>query len=176
MEGAKMSNPEDNEFFAMKTIFGALEPLDAPARQRVISYVLARLGMSNASSASGHPNEPGDDVEDTTVEEAKAPKFQEFAELFDATQPDSNSSKALIAAYWLQVCQGSESFDAQTANTELKNLGHGIVNITNAIDALRTQKPALVLQLKKSGTSQQARKVYKVTVAGIKAVEAIIGS
>jgi hypothetical protein len=56
----------------------------------------------------------------------------------------------------------------------LKNLGQGLANITNAIDGLRNQKPALVLQLKKSGKSQQARKTYKLTVAGIKAVEVMI--
>jgi hypothetical protein len=36
------------------------------------------------------------------------------------------------------------------------------------------QKPALVLQLKKAGKSRQARKTYKVTVAGVKAVEAML--
>jgi hypothetical protein len=79
-----------------------------------------------------------------------------------------------VGGYWLQVCQNSESFDGFSVNKELKDVGQGLGNITNAIDGLRSQKPALALQLKKSGKSQQARKTYKVTVPGIKAVEAMI--
>jgi hypothetical protein len=59
-------------------------------------------------------------------------------------------------------------------NKELKNLGEGILNITSALDALKAQKPALALQLKKAGKSRQARKTYKVTVAGLKFVENMI--
>ena len=55
----------------------------------------------------------------------------------------------------------------------LKNLGHGIPNVTKALDSLKGQSPALALQLKKAGTSQQARKTYKITVAGIKQIEAM---
>ena len=105
---------------------------------------------------------------------AGASKYGSLAELHDSAQPKSNADKALVAGYWLQVCQGSESFDGFSANKDLKNLGHGIGNITIAINSLRRQKPALVLQLKKSGTSKQARKTYKVTVAGIMAVKAMI--
>jgi hypothetical protein len=75
----------------------------------------------------------------------------------------------------LQVCQNAETFDGFTANKELKQLGKGMANITIAIDALRNEKPdARALQVGKSGKSQQARKTYKLTVAGIKAVEAMI--
>jgi hypothetical protein len=40
---------------------------------------------------------------------------------------------------------------------------------------LKSQKPALVVQLKKSGSTKQARKKYKLTTAGKKAVEQLIG-
>ena len=104
----------------------------------------------------------------------QAPKYETFAELFDAAQPSSNANMALVAGYWLQVCQGQTDFDGQSANTELKHLGRPIANITVAMNSLKSQKPTLVMQLRKSGKSQQARKTYKVTVAGIKAVEAMI--
>jgi hypothetical protein len=74
----------------------------------------------------------------------------------------------------LQVCQGAESFDAFSAHKELKNLGQGVGNITIAIDSLKSQKPALALQLKKSGKTQQSRKTYKITVAGINSVASMI--
>lgn len=97
-----------------------------------------------------------------------------MAELDDAAAPKSNADTALIAGYWLQVCQGAETFDGFSANRELKHLGKGIANITHALESLKNQKPSLALQLRKSGKSQQARKTFKLTVAGIKAVEAMI--
>ncbi len=80
----------------------------------------------------------------------------------------------MVAAYWLQVCQGAESFVSYSVNKALKNLGHGVSNVTGAFDALRRSKPALVLQLRKAGKSRQARKTYKVTKAGVAAVEEMI--
>ena len=168
----------DVEFAAIQVVYKALESLDADARRRVIEYITARLEIATPTPFTPRPaGIANDDEVDEVVlkaEEAGAPKYGSFAELYDAAQPKSNADKALVAGYWLQVCQGSESFDGFSANKELKNLGHGINNITNAIDSLKGQKPALVLQLRKSGKSQQARKTYKVTVTGIKAVEAMI--
>jgi hypothetical protein len=169
----------DTEFAAMQALYNALEPLDDDARERVVKYIIARLEINAITSAENRVKSRGNsvDVEETALqeEEAIAPKYGSFAELFDSLQPKSNPDKALAAGYWLQVCQGGESFEGFSANKELKNLGQGLANITNAIDGLRNQKPALALQLKKSGKSQQARKTYKLTVAGIKAVEAMIG-
>lgn len=127
-------------------------------------------------------------VDDLTLEEKAAAEeagvaengavegvtFTTFAELFDAASPTSNGEKALVAGYWLQVCEGAEGFDSQSANKELKHLGHGLPNITAALETLKKTKPSLVLQLQKSGKTQQARKKYKVTVAGLKKVEEMV--
>jgi len=56
----------------------------------------------------------------------------------------------------------------------LKNLGHPIANITSAFNNLKARKPATVMQLKKAGTTKQARKTYKLTLAGKSAVEAMV--
>ena len=169
----------DQEFSAMQAVYTALEPLAPDARQRVMIYINSRLEIGAlkpvaASAAAADPEEAAQ-VAAINVQQSGAQKYASFAELFDASQPSSQSDKALVAGYWMQVCQGNESFDSQSANTALKHLGHGLSNVTQAIDGLKSQKPALMLQLKKSGTTQQARKTYKVTVAGIKAVEAMIG-
>ena len=100
--------------------------------------------------------------------------FVDFADLFGAADPSTHAEKALIAGYWLQVCQGAESFDSQSANKELKNLGHGLPNITHALTSLKETKPALVQQLRKSGSSQQARKTYRVTVGVIDKVKGMV--
>ncbi len=157
---------------------GGQEPLGDDARSRVFDYIAARLEIASPvpqrSFAEGPAGDGEVDEDAIVAQELGAPKYGSLAELHDAAQPKSNADRALVAGYWLQVCQGSDSFDGYSANKELKNLGHGVSNITNAIDSLKGQKPASVLQLKKSGKSQQARKVYKVTVAGIKVVEAMI--
>lgn len=60
------------------------------------------------------------------------------------------------------------------SNKELKDLGHGVGHISEKFDALIKDKPSLVLQLKKSGSSAQGKKTYKLTNEGIKRVEAMI--
>ncbi len=167
----------DEEFAAMQSVHAALEPLKPEARVRVVTYIASRLEIlldSRDAKQKTDDREREEEVVKVTKEQTEGMKFQTFAELFDATNPSSTADKALVAGYWLQVCQAAESFDGRSANNELKHLGHGLSNITNAIDSLKTQKPALALQLKKSGTSQQARKTYKITGAGIKAVENLI--
>jgi hypothetical protein len=51
-----------------------------------------------------------------------------------------------------------------------------VKHITSAFDTLKARKPAAVMQLKKSGSTRQARKTYKLTVAGKNAVELMIGT
>jgi hypothetical protein len=176
--GNNPMSQDDQEFAAMQTVYKALEPLPPDARQRVMAYINSRLEIAaEPAIAPVHSAaDPDDAVQVASIErqQAGAKKYATFAELYDAAQPSSQGDKALVAGYWMQVCQADDSFDSQSVNTELKHLGHGVGNITQAIDGLKTQKPSLVLQLKKSGSSQQARKTYKVTVAGINAVEAMI--
>ncbi len=59
-------------------------------------------------------------------------------------------------------------------NNELNHLGQKVANITNAMTSLNETKPQLVLQLRKSGKSQQARKTYKLSAAGINRVKEMI--
>lgn len=171
---------EDEEFSAMREVFGALKALpDNDARTRVLSYAASRLGLTlGMPTAKLKPDAPVEDTDDHDaggrVAAPQSTSYSTFAELFDAAHPQSNADRALVAGYWLQVCQGAESFGGLAVNTELKHLGEAVANVTNALESLKTQKPALALQLKKSGKSQQARKSYKITVAGVKAVEAML--
>jgi hypothetical protein len=70
----------------------------------------------------------------------------------------------------MQKSSGLDTFDSAAVNRELKHLGHGVGNITSAFNDLISQKPALAMQTAKSGKSKQARKKYKITRAGEKAV------
>ena len=65
-------------------------------------------------------------------------------------------------------------FDDAQILPELKNLGHGVGNVTRAFSALITQRPQPVVQTRKSGSSKQARKRYKLTTVGINRVEEMV--
>ncbi len=79
-----------------------------------------------------------------------------------------------MAGYWFQVVQNQADFVGQAVNNALKDVGHGVGNITNALSSLQSRKPALVRQVAKSGRTQQARKKYKLTTAGVSAVRAMM--
>ena len=161
---------DDPELAAIQAVLKTLEPLDPLERQRVFEYIGERLGIQ------------GDGVQRSSLrrnDESRgqhgAPTYATFAELYDAANPESAKDRVLVTAYWLQECEGEESFVSFDANKALKDLGHGLSNITGAVSALKEQKPALVLQLRKSGQTRQARKTYKLTKAGVEAVKEMLG-
>lgn len=166
---------EDEEIEAMKKIAGALEPLNDAARNRALQWALSRFrGASLLEKVVATNDQPISDGNTSTSD--GRPPFETFAELFEAASPGTEREKALLASYWVQVCQNQPTFGSQTLNDELKDLGHGVGNITEALTALKNERPALVLQLKKSGTSRQARKTYKLTQEGTRRVQAMVRS
>ena len=167
----------DSELTAIQTLHTTLEPLDTEARSRIVTYVVDRLEIVlQIMPESENIHSVCDTSSDkrSTNKEAVVTTFGTFAELFDAAKPKLNLEKALIAGYWIQVCQNADNFTGQMANSELKHLGCGLSNVTDSISSLRKRNPALVIQIKKSGKSRQARKVYKVTEAGKKVVGSMI--
>jgi hypothetical protein len=160
---------EHQELEAMRKIAEALEPLDEPARQRALQWAFSRYHASRTPPGPSLDTTPGR----SEAADRQTP-FETFAELFEAADPKTESEKALVASYWEQVGESQLSFASQTLNARLKDLGHGVGNITEALSALKNEKPALVLQLKKSGTSRQARKTYKLTVEGMRRVQGML--
>ncbi len=161
----------ENEIKAMGTVAGAIEGLDAEARARVLLWAIGHFGVGvTGLKAARHPLATGG---------ANSPPratgdYETFAELFSAANPRTEKDKSMVAAYWVQVCLGAGSFQSQALNDALKDLGHGIGNITEALSQLKDDRPALLLQLKKSGSTRQARKTYKLTQAGMNRVEEMI--
>lgn len=101
-------------------------------------------------------------------------EFEDVSDLFDTANPGTDSEKALIVGYWLQEFEGRDQLEAQQINNELKNLGHGVNNITSAFTDLMNRQPRLVRQVSKSGSARQARKKYKITREGVRRVQAMI--
>jgi hypothetical protein len=161
---------EDDEIKAMGQIATALTPLDELTRTRVLQWATSRFSPASLARSQDWVNAPSTEVSQTS----DSSNFDSFAELFEAAGPTTDREKALVASYWQQVCQGQPSFGSQTLNDALKDLGHGVSNITDALTALKEERPAFVLQLKKSGTSKQARKTYKLTQEGIRRVRGMI--
>lgn len=173
-----MSSGSDVEMDAFKTIYEALEALEEEARERVFTSVatMLRIGARGTKSSSIPKTEEVSKGQDDADEGKVAlSKYSAFAELYADADPTSSSDKALAAGYWLQVCMGGEHFSGFSINSELNNLGHRLSNVTQALSSLIKTKPQLVLQLKKTGKSQQARKTYKLSKAGIDRVEGMIG-
>jgi hypothetical protein len=176
----------DPEIEAMSAVATALADLEEDPRHRVLRWAAERYGVTLSAANGRRPSKgltgvlgDGDGVssDDVTEDEiaAEAPVFEHFAELFATAQPKSNEDKALVAAYWLQAVQGQDKWQAQALSQELKNLGHAIANITDALTSNMRKKPQRVIQLQKTGNSRQARKVYKVTHEGLVYVQGMLG-
>lgn len=153
--------PADSELEAMSAIASNFKNLDDGAISRVLSWASERyLSKSLLPSTQSF------------VASSTKQTFQAFHDLYVAIDPKVDADKALSAAYWFQCIKGDADFSGLDINNELKNLGHGLSNVTQAVDALISRKFAI--QTKKSGTSQQARKTYKLTPSGVKSIEDMI--
>jgi hypothetical protein len=178
---ARIDTSFEDEIEAMKAISQAFNKLDADARERVLSWIASRFGVRTLADripgrtpTNGH--QPAVAVEPEVKSPGSERTFEFPAELFDAVKPKTDTEKALVLAYWFQVCQGSASFTSRQVNDELKHIGHGVGNITRALEGLTETKPALVIQLEKSGKTQQAQKKFKVTHEGVKRVQQLIAA
>ncbi len=168
----------DAEIEAMKEISKLFEQLDESAQERVMTWVGSRLGIKNpqfdnsvtnvsAQSAASHER-------DRANPQPLSTSYDHPAELFEAAHAKSDAERALVLGYWFQVHQSVASFSSRQINDELKHIGHGIGNITRALDALIASKPASVIQLEKSGKSQQAQKKFRLTHEGLKRVQQLL--
>lgn len=162
----------DLELDAMMKVVEALAQLEEPARERVLKYALARF----KPAGSGGAREENEEVSQPSLvaEERTISSFGQLAEFYHAVQPSTDTEKALVVSCWMQESEARDGIDSYSVNTSLKHLGYPIGNITRALDALVRQRPALMIQLRKGGTSQQARKLFKVTDAGLKRVEEML--
>jgi len=166
----------DPEVQAMSEIAKALEPLDQDATKRVLKWAIERFQVSGVGavhvprpvmSGSGDVT-PGGPLPEKT--------FASLADLFDEANPQSGLDRVLVVAYWHQKVNGEDGWDSQSVNAELKDLGHQSSNITRDLGAMIKRTPRLVIQVRQEGSTKQARKVYKLTREGLKAVENMLNA
>lgn len=158
---------EDPELKAMTAIAGALNDLDDKAAARVLRWARERYVTTPEPEPVARAGRAAARI--------GADEDEDVASLYTAASPRTDPERALVVGYWFQAHQGMKDFDAQRVNAELKNMGHGVGNITEAFTRLIERKPQYVIQTRKSGTSRQARKLYRVTNEGIKRVQAMLG-
>ena len=157
-----------DELEIMSQVVRLLEPLDDNARTRAVGWIISALGIKGLVQSSSAPNGG------SLIQKQTDLAYSTFAELFHAAGPKSDRERALVAACWIQSTSGVDQFASQQVNTELKHVGYGVGNITDALGQLIGDKPSLVIHLTKSGQSKQARKTYKVTDAGIRYVNSML--
>jgi len=165
----------------MAAVASALAELESDAQSRVLRWAADRYGADIGKTQGGtarHRRHEDDDSDEITDEEitAEDPTFDHFADLFNACQPKTGEDKALVAAYWFQSVQGQATWQSARLQTELKNMGHAIPNITESLSLAIKRKPARVLQVAKSGSSKQARKTYKLTHEGLVYVQGMMAA
>ncbi len=158
----------DAEVEAMTGIVTVLGDLDEESRARVLRWAAERYGVQLGQGKRDRGSK-GAALEYQSEEE-----FEDVASLYDAANPHTDAEKAIVVGYWFQVVEGRNELGSQEINTQLKHLGHGVKNITSALTDLMQRKPRLVIQVQKSGRTQQARKKYKITTEGLKFVRRLI--
>jgi hypothetical protein len=172
----------DPEIEAITAVAAALDDLEEEVRNRVLRWAAERYGVNlptggeRGGAGRGGPTGGGDGADDVTEREIveEAPVYEHFAELFAKAQPKTDADKALVAAYWMQAIQSQGTWQSATLQKELKNLGHGVSNITEALSSNMNKKPQRVIQIQKSGSARQGRKTYKVTHEGLVYVQGML--
>ncbi len=164
-----------DELAAMASVNGALEALEPDETARVLRWALDKFGSAHGGVKPETPLIPhlGEDEEEGK-DPADAAQWESLHELVDAASPSSPADYALVASYWFQIVQGAADVTGAQVNAELKHLGHGAKNITEAFNHLMSRTPTLAMQVRKSGTSRQARKKYRLTGEGKKRVERMV--
>jgi hypothetical protein len=165
----------------------ALAKLDA---MRQMAELLRGLSPADAAEVvewarnqlRGLPPTPGDDegrnpgARPAAAPGAEAPmqRFPTFGDLFAASRASSGPDRALVAAYWLQACQNGSDFEAAEITRLLTDAGHALANTGATLRLLSSQRPFLVIQTQKKGTSKQARKRYRLTTEGQRRVDVML--
>jgi len=166
---AIMTASSDPEITAMGTLASALDGLSEEARARVLSWARSRYGSAAGAAAPSAAR-----VGEAGRHRSALDSFATLGELMGASSPESDDRRALLAAAFISHRAEGGTFTGAQVNGALKHLGHGVDNVTRVLDALIAQRPALVVQLRKSGASRQARKLYKVTEAGLQEAQRLI--
>jgi hypothetical protein len=168
----------DPEIKAMNDAYEAVKDLDLEAKARVLAWLSKRCGAPVSAAKAGDATTKSGQLDEAAESRAgsggQIASFDSVADLFAACSPKTDGDKSLLVAVFLQEKMGQKELTGYEINKQLNHLGHGVKNITMSIQQLIDRKPQLMIQTKKEGTTKQAKKKYKVTAEGIKAVKQML--
>jgi hypothetical protein len=163
------------EIKAMTVLAEAFKELGLEPIERVLDWAnkhyLKRAAPTAKQKKPGAASAAGDESATESDQERV-----DFPTLLGSTRASSGVDRALLAGYYAQVVLGQGDFDSFSLNRELRNAGHASENITRDLNGLIAKTPQLVIQTRKQGTSKQARKLYRLTSAGLAAAKAMVGT
>lgn len=157
-----------SEVEAISVVDRALGELEEDEAARVLRWAAEKYGQSPP------PAPVPAEIAGGPAEAAEPAAFEHIADLMAAADPHNGVERVLVATYWFQVINDHPSVTGQQVNDALRNLGHASSNITDSFTSLIRRKPQLAIQVEKTGSSKQARKKYKLTVAGINQVKKLL--
>jgi hypothetical protein len=160
------------ELKAMAEIARVFADLEEDEVQRVLRWANEKYRLRATSYSHATTPAPPRAAESDAGSAPHA--FSDLPALIDATKPTNGLERILTAAYFHQVVNGEQDFDSQSLNSQLKHLGYPSANITRDMIRLVDRSPKLVIQTRKEGSSQQARKKFRLTTEGVRAVEAML--
>lgn len=153
---------------ALESVLKALEPLPHEERARVLRWAAEKMDIQPVTRAGAGGAKSAAPIDKAFEKHPEG--FESVGEFLAAAQPRTDADRVLCVAVYLQdFSEHPEAIrlSGKQINDELKNLGHGVKNITDSINTLKSRKPQHMIQTKKSGKSKQAWKEYRVTRAGI---------
>ncbi len=164
---------EDTELKVMNDAYQSLSLLeDDQAKLRVINWLVDRFSLAPIKSRALGLGEPEDKTGEPRHWDISS--FNSVAAIFERASPTKERDKVLVVGAFLQEKFGKGDLTSAEINKELHHLGHGVKNVTDAISQSIERKPKLMIKTRKEGSTKQARKKYKVTTEGIKAVQRLL--
>jgi hypothetical protein len=160
------------ELRAMITVYEALQGLDNDAKVRVIGWVLSKFQLK--TSEGFLPVDGQDSGGPLGAKKKGLVDFGSVADIFAVANPKNTADKAIVVAAYLQISKGGADISGREINKELTQMGHGIQNITRAVEPLIRKKPQLLIQTRKEGKTKQAQKKYRVTNEGFAFVKSLV--
>lgn len=172
------------ELGVMQGVADSLKKLegDQPATRRVLDWARSAFLASDQRNIEATPPplalQMAGHAPTVTQGSAQPPQapatYDSLPELYSMASPNSDADRALVVAYYLQKVKGATDLDSFSINKELRHLGYAASNITSALNSLIARKPQYAIQTHKSGSSKQARKRYRLTNEGLRAVERML--
>jgi hypothetical protein len=165
------------EIEAMRQVAEALKTLPTESVERVLDWAAKSFGVARAPTAVALPSvsAPSQSGSAPRVETRSVTfGYSDLPSFFAAASPSNGPEKALIVAYWKQLVEENDELDATLISAELKDMGHSLANISATVNLLMNQRPALVVQTRRMGKGERARKRYKVTAEGIRRVSEML--